>query len=64
MEPILLTTIISCQQVIGILSRLQNVAFLSPQQKADIVAELRKAVPSCPIVVQSNDGKKSSGHGK
>jgi hypothetical protein len=64
MEPILLTTILTCQQVIGIMSRLQSIAILSSQQKIEIIAELRNSISSCPIrIVEDKNGKsKKSGN--
>lgn len=64
MEPILLTTVLSCQQVVGILARLQSITLLSPQQRAEISMELRKSVPSCPVIVQPNDSKRTLSNGK
>jgi hypothetical protein len=61
MEPLLLTTILSCQQVIGIASRLQKIALLSSQQKMEIVELLRASVPSCPVIIKSYDTKAKSG---
>jgi hypothetical protein len=54
MEPLLLTTILSCQQVIGIVNRLQGIALLNSQQKAQIIVELRNSVPSCPIKIKED----------
>lgn len=62
MDPILLTTILSCSQVIGLANRIQGIALLSSQQKAEIVIELRKSVPSCPVVIKPNDAKTKSGN--
>jgi len=64
MEPILLTTILTCQQVIGIVNRLQNIALLNSQQKIEIILELRNSVPSCPVKIgeDKNDKSKKSGN--
>ena len=64
MEPILLTTILTCQQVIAIANRLQNIAFLNSQQKVEIILELRNSVPSCPVKIgeDKNDKSKKSGN--
>jgi hypothetical protein len=53
MGSLFLTTILSCNQVVGVLNRLQNIALLSSQQKNEILAELRKTVPSCPVIIKS-----------
>jgi len=60
MEPLFLVTILNCQQVSLIANRLQGIALLTPQQKIEIVTELRKSVPSCPVVIKGNEPKKKS----
>lgn len=57
-SPIFLVTILSCGQVVGMVDRLQKIAILSSEQKTAIIKELRKSVPSCPIIIkQENDTK-------
>lgn len=51
MGTFLLVTIISCNQLMGILNRLQSVISLTTEQKIDIILELRKVVPSCPLII-------------
>ena len=58
MTPILLTTILTCQQVKGIVSRLIESDFLTPQQKVEVFIELHKVVPTCPLIIQPNVIKK------
>lgn len=60
MEPLFLVTILDCQQVNSIANRLQGIALMTVQQKTEIVIELRKSVPSCPVVIKGNDSKKKS----
>jgi uncharacterized protein YkuJ len=48
---ILLVTFLSCNQLLGIIDRLQNIASLTSQQKQEIVIELRKVVPTCPVII-------------
>jgi hypothetical protein len=55
MIPVFLTTFISCSQAFTIINRLQVVMGLTYQQKMEIVNELRKVVPSCPIIVNPDD---------
>jgi len=50
---LMLSTTISCSQAIGILNKLTNVVSLTAQQKIDIVIELKKYIPSCPVVIES-----------
>lgn len=44
--------ILTCNQLIGIMNRLQEIVNLTPQQKIGIIQELRKVVPSCPLMVK------------
>jgi hypothetical protein len=50
---IFLVTFLNCSQVQGIAQKLQNVAMLTPQQKTEIVEELKKSVPTCPVVIKN-----------
>ena len=52
---ILLTTFLNCSQVYAIANRLQNIIGLNYQQKIEIVNELRKIVPSCPVFINKDD---------
>lgn len=56
MGTLFLTTVLSCQQVLNIANRLVNISLLSPQQKTEILLELKKVVPSCPLIIKQ-DGK-------
>jgi len=49
---IFLVTFLSCSQVQAIANRLQNIALLTPQQKQEIMVELRKVVPTCPVIIK------------
>lgn len=51
MIPVFATTIITCSQAIGIVNRLQQVVGLSYHQKMEIIRELTKVIPSCPVKV-------------
>jgi hypothetical protein len=50
---IFLVTFLNCSQVIAISNKLQNIAMLTPEQKTQIIQELKKAVPTCPVVIKS-----------
>lgn len=53
--PILfLTTILSCSDIAMIANRLVSVRLLTTQQKTEILWELKKVVPSCPLIINSN----------
>lgn len=58
MFSIFLVTILSCEQVILIANRLQSIALLTPQQRIGIIQELKKSVPTCPVVIKNNDRTK------
>lgn len=51
MVVLLSTTLITCSQAIGIINRLQQVVGLTYTQKIEIIEELRKVIPSCPIKI-------------
>jgi hypothetical protein len=58
MVPVLLSTILSCNQVLAIANRLQQVLMLSHQQRYEILVELRKVVPTCPVIIHHHDNNK------
>lgn len=51
MIPIFLTTIITCQQALGLVNRLQQVFGLNYNQKIQIIEEIMKVVPDCPVII-------------
>jgi len=55
MVALLLTTTISCAQAMSIVHRLVGVVGLTEVQRTEIIHEIRKVVPSCPIKVVKND---------
>jgi hypothetical protein len=56
----ILSTIISCSQAFSLLNRITNVVGLTPQQKIEIINEVRKVVPSCPVTIQKDVPKQTS----
>ena len=50
----ILSTIISCSQAFSLIARITNVVGLTPHQKIEIVNEVRKVVPSCPVTIQKD----------
>ena len=40
-----------------IVNRLMNVKLLTVEQKTEILLELKKAVPSCPLIIKPNARK-------
>jgi hypothetical protein len=57
MFTLFLTTILTCSDIAMIANRLVNVKLLTSQQKTEILWELKKVVPSCPLIIKSNDRK-------
>lgn len=45
------TTLITCSQAIGIINRLQQIVGLTYHQKTEIIREITKVVPSCPVKI-------------
>lgn len=52
---LLSTTIITCSQAIQIVNRLQQVIGLTYNQKVEIVKEVTKLIPSCPIRIMERN---------
>jgi hypothetical protein len=52
---ILLVTFLSCNQLSAIANRLQNITMLTTQQKNEIMIELIKVVPTCPVIIHQNE---------
>jgi hypothetical protein len=50
---IFLVTFLNCNQVVAIANRLQNIAMLTSEQKSAIVEEIKKVVPTCPVVIKN-----------
>lgn len=57
MVPLFLTTILSCSDIVMIANRLVNVRLLTSEQKIEILRELKKVVPSCPLIIKPNGTK-------
>ena len=56
----LFVVIISCSQAFGLVNKITSVAALTPQQRLDIIQEVRKVVPSCPVTIQKDVPKQTS----
>jgi hypothetical protein len=52
MVPLFLTTIISCAQAVAIVHKITNVVGLTEVQKKEILIEIRKIIPSCPVKIE------------
>lgn len=51
MVALLLTTTISCSDALSVIQRISSIVGLTEVQKNEVVREIRKVVPSCPIKV-------------
>lgn len=49
---LILTTVISCKQLVGIFNRLEKNLHLTPLQKIEVVQELKRYFKTCPIKVK------------
>jgi hypothetical protein len=49
---IFLVTFLNCSQVQAIANRLQNIAMITPEQKYEIIKEIKKVVPTCPVIIK------------
>ncbi len=54
MVALLLTTTISCSDAVKIINRLVSVTGLTPLQKTEIIQEVRKTIPFCPVVIKKD----------
>jgi len=57
MIPIFLTTIITCNQLLGIVNRISQHSSLNYKQRIGIVIELQKHIPSCPVIIKKHESK-------
>ena len=55
MITLLLTTTISCADALSLIHRLSRVVGLTPIQRTEIIQEIRKVVPFCPITIKKDD---------
>jgi hypothetical protein len=55
MVTLLLTTTISCTDALSIIHRLTKVTGLTPIQKSEIIQEVRKTIPFCPVTIKKDD---------
>jgi hypothetical protein len=51
MVVLLSTTIITCTQAFTLINRVSSVVGLTEIQKREIVLELKKLIPSCPVKI-------------
>lgn len=53
---VFLAATISCNQALGLLQRITKIVGLTEIQKTEIIAEVRKTIPFCPVTIKK-DGK-------
>jgi hypothetical protein len=51
---VLLATTITCTQAIGLLQRISKVVGLTELQKTEIITEIRKTIPFCPVTLKKD----------
>ena len=51
---VLLTATISCSQAMNIIHRVQKITELTEIQKTEIVQEIRKVIPFCPVTIKQD----------
>jgi hypothetical protein len=55
MVALLLTTTISCSDALSLIHRLTRVVGLTPIQRTEIIQEIRKVIPFCPVTIKKDD---------
>jgi hypothetical protein len=51
---LLLTASITCTQAVNLLQRLTKVVGLTELQKTEIIVEIRKTIPFCPVTIKKD----------
>jgi hypothetical protein len=55
MVVILSTTIITCTQAFNLINKVSSVVGLTEIQKKEIILELKKVIPSCPVKITNKE---------
>jgi hypothetical protein len=55
MVALLLTITISCADALSLINRLSRVVGLTPIQRTEIIQEIRKVIPLCPVIIKKDD---------
>lgn len=58
MVPLILSTVITCSDAVGIVNRIIFSIGLTPKQKIEIITELRKLIPTCPVTIKKDEATK------
>jgi hypothetical protein len=51
---LLLTASITCSQALNLLQRITKVVGLTELQKTEIIVEIRKTIPFCPVTIRKD----------
>jgi hypothetical protein len=51
---LLLTASITCTQALNLLQRITQVVGLTQLQKTEIISEIRKTIPFCPVTIRKD----------
>jgi hypothetical protein len=51
---LLLTASITCTQALNLLQRITQVVGLTQLQKTEIISEIRKTIPFCPVTIKKD----------
>jgi hypothetical protein len=52
---IFLTVTLTCSQAFGVFQRLTNIVGLTELQKTEIISEIRKTIPHCPVTIKKDE---------
>lgn len=50
-----LATVISCSQAYQIINRVTSIVGLNEVQKKEIIYEIKKMIPSCPVTIKKDE---------
>lgn len=59
MIALFLTTTITCSDALKIIDRVTKTVGLTSQQRLEIIRTLHQSIPSCPLVIKSNESKRT-----
>ena len=51
---LLLTAIVTCSQALNLFQRITKVVGLTELQKTEIIVEIRKTIPFCPVTIRKD----------
>ncbi len=54
MIPLFLTSVITCSQAVSVIYRIEAKESLSRQIKNELIEEIKKSIPTCPVIVKKD----------